>query len=1072
MKAKQKILSVLLSICMLFCITPALSFAAEGGRTITLDAEPGSFNSNPNWNYTRDITLTEEGKLPQKGEFKELPDYGGYEIIGFSTEKMTTTKPDTSGEYWLWKLVERGQRIEFGGKVPDDVNTIFPVYAMPEGKEEGFKQITYYYDWTSIGGDHGSALICTRGLGDKFTDSIIYNFNYSTRNDPANVEELFKNPNPDQEAYEEIERRLADYWKTTPIDYHGFKFYFDGWYDQPQGTEGARKLQPGEELHNGQRIYAHWHLPEAETKPDSKPQDTLDLNKEDIANAFSTGSEESLVADEMTTSPAATQPETEGNEKDKPWTDYAATGFAEGDGSKENPYQISSAEELAYLAKLANEEAKGSFGLSEADNKTAGKYYVLTKDIDLSAHLWVPIGQRLESTDKGNQYLGKFQGYFDGGNFTISGMKVDESETQCTAGLFGCINTPINDTTISNTIIKDLTISGAEVIVKPSTSTGESVSAGILCGSSARNIFENIKVSGKITTGNGPIFDGGMVGHSAYTTFKNCTVENVTIQSNSTNAYAGGFVGHSDECVFEQCEVNAAINGTTSTLGGFAGLMQASTARNCEASGSINGTWSLGGFVGYSENGTEPSVYEKCAADVEIEGSDWRLGGFAGYARGGQFDNCVALGDVSSTVTGWEPKVGGFIGESEENVTAADCHAAGTVTSESSNYKAGGFVGCYTAGIFEGCSFDNEKNSGLAAAGTGAITSGIEGGNSNEVSASIHKDYDGHTMQKTDRVEATCTTDGKEAYYACEVCKKHFEDEAGNTEITDLESYGVIKETGHTMKRTDKVEATCTTAGKEAYYTCEVCQKHFSDEVGENEITKLDEYGIIQAIGHKAGTEWKHNETSHWNECINSCGEKLNEAAHSYEWVVDKKATAAEAGSKHEECTVCGYKKAALEIPATGTTTSPDPSNPTDYKITEGENGAWEKNSDGTLTFRANGDLERFTDIQVDGDIVSKDMYTAVSGSTIITLKNEYLATLSVGKHTLTVVYDDGKASTEFEIKAADDNNPGGNNNPGTVTSPQTGDSSNLALWLALLLLSVGMMITTTVISRKKKYNR
>lgn len=67
---------------------------------------------------------------------------------------------------------------------------------------------------------------------------------------------------------------------------------------------------------------------------------------------------------------------------------------------------------------------------------------------------------------------------------------------------------------------------------------------------------------------------------------------------------------------------------------------------------------------------------------------------------------------------------------------------------------------------------------------------------------------------------------------------------------------------------------------------------------------------------------WHSDETGHWNTC--ECGEKLNEAAHTFEWVIDKEATAAEAGSKHEECTVCGYAKAAVEIPATGETTSPE----------------------------------------------------------------------------------------------------------------------------------------------------
>ena len=67
--------------------------------------------------------------------------------------------------------------------------------------------------------------------------------------------------------------------------------------------------------------------------------------------------------------------------------------------------------------------------------------------------------------------------------------------------------------------------------------------------------------------------------------------------------------------------------------------------------------------------------------------------------------------------------------------------------------------------------------------------------------------------------------------------------------------------------------------------------------------------------------EWQHDANNHWKLC--SCGEKLNEAAHTFQWVIDNEATAAEAGSKHEECTVCGYAKAAEEIPATGETASP-----------------------------------------------------------------------------------------------------------------------------------------------------
>ena len=72
---------------------------------------------------------------------------------------------------------------------------------------------------------------------------------------------------------------------------------------------------------------------------------------------------------------------------------------------------------------------------------------------------------------------------------------------------------------------------------------------------------------------------------------------------------------------------------------------------------------------------------------------------------------------------------------------------------------------------------------------------------------------------------------------------------------------------------------------------------------------------------HSYGSEWKNDADNHWHEC--SCGDKDDVAAHSFKWVVDKEATATQKGSKHEECKVCGYKKAAVEIPATGTSTEP-----------------------------------------------------------------------------------------------------------------------------------------------------
>ena len=121
---------------------------------------------------------------------------------------------------------------------------------------------------------------------------------------------------------------------------------------------------------------------------------------------------------------------------------------------------------------------------------------------------------------------------------------------------------------------------------------------------------------------------------------------------------------------------------------------------------------------------------------------------------------------------------------------------------------------------------------------------------------------------------------------------------------------------------------------------------------------------------HSYGADWKSDADNHWHEC--PCGDRKDTAAHTFKWVIDKEATATTRGSKHEECTVCGYKKAAVEIPATGSAAKPS-------------------------------------------DQPDKS---------------------------------------------------------GNTTSPKTGDSSNLVLWSALLFISGGAVIGTTVVSRKKKHNR
>ena len=163
---------------------------------------------------------------------------------------------------------------------------------------------------------------------------------------------------------------------------------------------------------------------------------------------------------------------------------------------------------------------------------------------------------------------------------------------------------------------------------------------------------------------------------------------------------------------------------------------------------------------------------------------------------------------------------------------------------------------------------------------------------------------------------ATCT-----APKTCSVCHATEGDPLGHTEGTEWKSdkdnhwhtctvagCGVVIDSSKAAHTPDRASATETDAVK-----CSVCG-----------------YVITPALGHTHAvdtTKYESDETNHWNTC-SGCSEKQNVSAHEFEWKIDKDATATEKGSKHEECKVCGYKKVAVEIPATGTPTDPTPENP------------------------------------------------------------------------------------------------------------------------------------------------
>ena len=234
----------------------------------------------------------------------------------------------------------------------------------------------------------------------------------------------------------------------------------------------------------------------------------------------------------------------------------------------------------------------------------------------------------------------------------------------------------------------------------------------------------------------------------------------------------------------------------------------------------------------------------------------------------------------------------------------------------------------------------------------------------------------------------------------------------GSDNVCDTCGYYKTVPHTHNLTLVAAKAATCTTAGNSAYYTCDGCDKWFADATGSVEIT--DKTSVkIPAPGHTAGTEWKSDDTNHWHECtVAGCGviiESTKSAHTAGEWIVDTPATATTAGTKHKECTVCHRVLETQPIPSTGT----------ELKIIAGDNQIYNKASGSDVTITCNGDFAKFTGIKVDGSVVDSSNYTAVSGSTVLTLKASYLGTLTDGSHTITFVYTDGEANANLTVRTA-----------------------------------------------------
>ena len=114
-----------------------------------------------------------------------------------------------------------------------------------------------------------------------------------------------------------------------------------------------------------------------------------------------------------------------------------------------------------------------------------------------------------------------------------------------------------------------------------------------------------------------------------------------------------------------------------------------------------------------------------------------------------------------------------------------------------------------------------------------------------------------------------------------------------------------------------------------------------------------------------------------------------------------------------------------------------------EYRIIDGANSSWTQNTDGTVVIHGNGEFNRFHAVKVDGKVIDPANYDAKEGSTIITLKAEYLKTLATGSHTFAIVWNNGIAGTNFTVAANTSGNNSGNNSNNNDSNHGSDNSGN-----------------------------
>lgn len=783
-----------------------------------------------------------------------------------------------------------------------------------------------------------------------------------------------------------------------------------------------------------------------------------------------------------------------------------------GSGTETVPYQISTADQLKRFRDIVN----GAGG--QTPNR--GAWAVLTADIDLNNEAWTPIGP-----DTGSAYTGTF----DGRGHTVKNLSVTVNGQPGRAGLFGCVKDgTIRKLTVAGSVsctanqgwcggiagyANDETIENCASLCTVSC-TGKDARVGGIVGlvdynsrtAIIRDCYNIGKITGRSDNGSGDA--GGICGFYMSGKISNCYNVGEITGSGYVSKIAVSAYNRPTNCYYLS-DTDTDLNGTAKTAAEFANgdvLEELKAGRNdspwdsCQyvAAAKItlpvfkgqgdehthNGNWTPNG------NGTHS---RRCTCNV-VETQNCS----GGTATCTQRATCTVCGAEYGDALGHDFTTSWTHNDNEHWKQCSRCDEkddvgphtwnSGTVTTAPTCTKAG-------EKTYSCNKCDATKIEPIPATGhswksewaSDATHHWHECANKNcDVTDNAGKDgyaeHSGGTATCTEK--AVCTHCGQ-SYGETNPVNHTGTEQWTQTTTTHEKKWNCCNTVSVPNENHEWADGVCSECGyvclhedTDKNHICDICGKTTSEhkDADNNHICDYCNKKISDHSGGKATCIAK----AVCEICKESYGSlDLNNHA-DLKHIDAKGATAAEEGNI--EYWYCGGCKkyfsdaaAKIEITEAATVTAKLPP-----RITAGDGATVTQGEKNELTFTSDASFADFLRVELDGTTLDEKNYTKKEGSTIITLNRDFVATLSVGEHTLAIVSQSGTATAKFTVKAkpAETATPQPTVTPQPTAQPQptvqpvspipsTGDTANPALWFALLIVS-GFALAAIFVLRRK----